>query len=397
MNKQSVIKRISHYESQVIQISNFIFDNPEIGDEEIKASKLISDFLKNNGFNVELGVAGLPTAFKASYFNKCDEKDEGVLSIGLLCEYDALEDFGHGCAHHIQGPSIIAAAASIKNIVKENPYKLYVFGTPGEETTAGKITMLNEGVFNCIDIALMVHGSDITCVDEKSLALSELEVEYHGRSAHAAISPDKGRSALDAVITTFNGVEYLREHISSDVRIHGIITNGGKVLNIVPEEAACQFGLRAETRGYLNSVIERFKKIVEGAALITETKYRINRMYDFDNKIPVYSLNNLVMDNAKLVGCPRVSPPRKKTGSTDFANVMHMIPGTCLRIAFVPEGTFSHSEDFLAAGKSDNAHKAIVYSAKTIAATCFDLITDSNLAKEIKEEHRKKLADEEGE
>lgn len=379
--KKDLFEYINKISKDLINMSDFIFDNPEIGLKEFKSSETIINFLEKYGFTVEKGIGGFETAFKAIY-----ENGENGPSIGLLCEYDALENLGHACGHHMQGPSIVGAAIALKEVLKDKPYKIVVYGTPAEETIGGKLQMVKEGCFKDIDLALMMHGSPTTTTDVKSLALSNFTVKFHGTRAHAALAPEQGRSALDGIILLFQGIEFLREHIKDDTRIHYTITNGGGPANVVPKFAEAKFSLRSYDRVYLDSVIERFKKVVQGAALMTETTCEIEETKSLNNKIPVIKLNDILMENAKLVKAPRISPPREKTGSTDFGNLMYNLPGSCIRIAFVPEGTSSHSDEFLAAGKSEDAHKAVIYSAEILAGTAYDIIDNPNLLKEIQEE-----------
>jgi amidohydrolase len=381
--KKKLFSHIDFIETKLLEIGDFIFDNPEVGLEEFKSSKLLSECLTKNKFNVEMGIGGFETAFKAVY-----ESGTGGPSIGLLCEYDAIDGIGHACAHHMQGPAIIGAAISLKEVLKDKNFKIVVYGTPAEETLGGKIKMVKEGCFQDIDIALMMHGSPTTTTDIKSLAMSNFDVNFHGISAHAALAPESGRSALDGLLLLFQGIEFMREHIKEDTRIHYTITNAGGPANVVPKLAEAKFSLRSYDRKYLNTVIERFKKVVEGASLMTETSYEIVETKSLDNKIPVIKLNDILMENAKLVKAPNISSPREKTGSTDFGNVMYQIPGSCIRIAFVPEGTSSHSDEFLKAGKTKEAHNAIIFASKILAGTAYDIISDLGLLSQIQEEFK---------
>lgn len=288
----------------------------------------------------------------------------------------------------MQGPAIIGAAVALKELYKDKPYKLTVYGTPAEEGGGGKIKMINEGYIKELDVALMMHGGPATQVDVKSLAASSIKVIYHGKSAHAALRPEEGRSALDALLLTFQAVEFLREHVKEDTKMHYTIVDAGGPNNVVPKIAAGSFSLRSYNSSYLKSVIERFENIVKGASLMTGTTYEIIREKDLDSKVPVYSLNDIVMDNAKLINAPNIKPARERTGSSDFGNVMYILPGSCIRISFVDENASSHSQEFLDDGKTERGHQAIINAAKILAGTAFDLINDSNLLIEVKEEFK---------
>lgn len=379
--KNNIFNYIELNKQKLIQYSDFIFDNPEIGLKEYKSSELLISVLEKNNFKIEKNLSGYSTAFRAVF-----ENGENGPSIGLLCEYDALENIGHACAHHMQGPAIIGAALGIINIFKERPYKLVIYGTPAEETIGGKIKMLKDGYFKDIDVALMMHGSPTTTTDIKSLAMSNFNVVFHGLSSHAALAPETGRSALDGLLLLFQGIEFMREHIKEDTRIHYTISNAGGPANVVPKLAEAKFSIRSYNREYLDTVIKRFEKIVQGASLMTETTYEITETKRLNNKIPVLHLNNLLMENATLLKAPRITPPREKTGSSDFGNVMFTVPGSCIRVAFVPVGTSSHSDEFLNAGKDIEAHQAVVLGAKILAGTIYDLLINPSTLKNIKTE-----------
>lgn len=381
--KKQLFEVIELRQKELSALADKIFNKPELGLKEYFASGLLCDFLEQNGFEVERGIAGLDTAFRARW-----ERGTGGPSIGLLCEYDALEGLGHACAHHLQGPAILGAAMALKEVVTELPFKIVVYGTPAEETTGGKVAMLEKGFFQDIDVALMMHGGPSTTTDVRSLALSNFTVRFHGRGAHAALKPEAGRSALDSLILLFQGVEFLREHIPDDVRIHYVVSNGGGVPNVVPMLAEGKFSLRSYSRPVLDSVIERFKKIVQGASLMTETSFDIEENKALHSKVPVLKLNDVLMENARLLDAPQIRPPRQKTGSTDFGNVMYQLPGSCIRVAFVPEGTSSHSEEYVKAGMTPAAYSALAYGAKILAGSAYDLLLVPGLLAEVQEEFR---------
>lgn len=394
MLKEVMFRDIDGIRNEMTAMADDIFDHPEIGLEEFHAQKVLTDWLEKEGFVVERGVAGVETAFKAVY-----RHGEGGPNIGLLCEYDALPGIGHACGHHMQGPSILAAAKALKDAEIRKPYTITVYGTPAEESVSGKIRMIQNGcTFEELDVALMMHGGPATQVDVKSLANSKYKVIFHGVSAHAAIKPEKGRSALDALILAFQGIEFLREHVNSDVKIHYTVVNcGGTPANVVPAYAEASVYVRSYNRAYLDTVCKRFEKVLKGAAMMTETEVEIIEEKKVDNKIPVLTLNDLVMKQAEEIHAPQIAPAREKTGSTDFGNVMRRVPGTCARIAFVAPGAAAHSQEYIEAGKTEAAHDAVIYGAKILAGTALELIEDPELLKQAKEEFRKNLAKENSE
>ena len=388
--KEQLFRAIDNKKETLWEMADFIFDHPEYDGKEYQASKCLTDYLRDNGFSVEMGVGGYETAFRAVY-----ENGTGGPSIGILCEYDALVGLGHGCGHHMQGPGCLGAAAALKETLADKPYRLVVYGTPAEETRGAKASMIKNGCFHDIDAAFMMHGSPTTCTDVKCLADQSFRVKFYGKRAHAALAPEKGRSAFDALLVAFNGIEFLREHVPDDTRMHYTVSELPGPSNVVPAEAVGTFSLRSFSKKNLEGVVARFYDIIKGAALIAGVSYEVELIHDFYNKIPVLTLNRLLMDNAELAGAPRLSEPREKTGSTDFGNVMYEVPGSCIRVAFVPEGTSSHTQEFVDAGKSQDAHNCIIYGAKAIAGAAFDLIREPGLMAEVQaefEENRTRFA-----
>ena len=372
--KEKLYGLVEAQADRLLSMADQIFDNPEYDGEEFFASGLLEDYLEENGFAVERGLKDWPTAFRATW-----KQGEGGPRIGLLCEYDALRNLGHGCGHHMQGPCICGTAMALKNAGIDKPFELVVYGTPAEESLSAKVTMWENGCFRDIDVALMMHGGPDTCVDEKSLALSNYTITFHGKGAHAALAPDQGRSALDALLLCFNGVEFLREHVREDTRMHYTIAEYPGHCNVVPSKAVANISLRSYSREVLKDVCRRFEQIVQGAALMADVTCEIQREKDLDNKVPCYSLNEVIMKNAEACGAPGIGPVRKKTGSTDFGNVTNHMPGSCIRVQFVPTGTSSHSQAFVDAGKTEAGHNALLYGAKILSTTALDLIETDGL------------------
>ena len=378
MTKEHLYELIRQQQERLFAMADQIHDNPEYDGEEYMASALLEDYLEEHGFAVERGLGQWETAFRAVY-----RHGEGGPRIGLLCEYDALRGLGHGCGHHMQGPCICGTAVALKNAGFEEAFEIVVYGTPAEETRSAKVTMWENGYFRDIDVALMMHGGPDTCVDEKSLALSNYLVTFHGKGAHAALAPDQGKSALDALLLAFNGVEFLREHVRDDVRMHYTIKESPGPANVVPAKAIGEFSMRSYSREVLNNVCERFEKIIQGAALMADVTYSLEKEKSLDNKVPCFLLNDIIMHNANICNAPGIGPVRKKTGSTDFGNVTNHMPGCCIRVKFVPSGTSSHSQAFVDAGKTKDGHDAIVYGAQILAGTSFDLITTPGRIKDL--------------
>ena len=378
------LKKIDLYiqsrEEDLARLSDEIFDLAEISMKEHQSCQKIEAYLDKEGFRVEHGVGGLDTAFRAVY-----ETGTNGFSVGLIAEYDALP-MGHGCAHHLQAPAIIGAALAIKELCKDIPVKIVVYGTPAEEAIGGKVLMLENGCFQDIDIAVMTHGSNLTSAEFRCMALENFRVTFHGKPSHAAGSPEKGRSAFDAVLLSFQGIEFLREHVKDDTRMHYTVLNAGGPTNVVPAEATAEYTLRSYQTEYLKEVVSRFMKILDGAALMTDTTYTYERDPAYTSNITCPTLDLLLMKYAEIYGAKQVGKREGGSGSTDFGNVSYALPGACLNIAFCDPSGVAHSEDYLKAGKTKSAHEAISCSAKTIAATCVEIIQDSSLQQKILEE-----------
>jgi amidohydrolase len=378
MKRPEMNSVVEQLKTSLFKLSDFIHDHPEPGNQEHLAHEAITDFLAKNGFEVERELLGLPTAFRAT----CNILGGGP-KIGLMCEYDAI-DIGHGHGHNIQAPSVCGAAIALARC-SDVPATIVIYGTPAEETASSKVPMTKAGIFDELDIALMMQPGDCTMVDEKTLALNLINFFFEGKAAHAAAAPEKGISALDAVLMMFNGMEYLREHVRSDVRFHGIITDGGKAANLVPEKASAQFYVRANDRPHLDTVVERVYDVARGAALATGAKLTIQEVKAYDNKINIECLNRLLLENAREAGAKNFSP-QKKVASADFSSVTYRVPAACLRVAFIPQDTASHSMAWVDAAKSEAGYDAILVGAKALAGSCYQLISTPELLQEIKQE-----------
>lgn len=387
--EQKIAEYVEKIQEELWSVSDQIYDFAEIGLKEVKSAALLEAYLEEKGFAVERGVGGLDTAFRAVY-----EQGQGGPSFGFLAEYDALEVIGHGCGHHMQGPSVIGAALAVRNFFEqmgnERPFKLVVYGTPAEETCGGKTIMMENGCFQDIDVALMMHGGPDTCVDVKSMASREYTVRFHGKKSHAAMAPEEGRSALDAAVLAFHGIECLREHVREETKMHHTILDAGGPANVVPETASAQFVIRSYDTDYLETLVPRVMDIFQGACLMTGTTYEILQIDRFYGKIPCLKLNKLIMEEADHFGAPQLAAPREKTGSTDFGIILYNMPGSCIRVAFVPRGTAAHTQEFLDAGKAETAHEAIAYGAKILAGACVRMMEEPGLLKEIQEEFRQR-------
>ena len=385
MLDQVLLEKIHAYAPECQKMADEIFDRPEMGYEEHFASQLLTDWLKAHGWQVELGTGGLPTAFRACY--QCGQSGP---RIGLLCEYDALK-MGHACGHHMQGPLMLMVAQAIRERLTDENYTLVVYGTPAEEGPQGKKKMIDAGCFQDLDLALMTHAAPNTTVDIKSLAGGRFEVEYTGVAAHAALTPELTRSGMDALLLCFDGIRYLRGHVKEDVKFYtSILECQGTPNNQDDTVARGVISLRTYSQEDVEGLEKRLIKVIEGAALMTETEVRYKKVQQVAGKLPNLTLNHLIMRYAVELDAPQRLEYRTRTGSTDFAYVTQMMPGAVSRFAFVPEGSTSHSQIFLDFGKSKEAHDGMVMGAQILGMTVFELITNPDTFAMAQEEYRRR-------
>jgi aminobenzoyl-glutamate utilization protein B len=410
------------------KIALSIWDYAELGYKENKSSSLLQNTLKENGFTVEAGVAGIPTAFVATY-------GSGSPVIGILAEYDALpgisqdnsptkspianKSSGHACGHHLFGTGSVAAGIAVKKLLEAGKLKgtIKVFGCPAEEGGSGKVYMVRDGLFNTVDIALHWHAWDVNLVvNTSALANKSAKFRFYGIPSHAAVSPEKGRSALDAVEAMNNMVNMMREHVPQETRIHYVITSGGKAPNVVPEFAEVYYYVRHPDKGTVLSVFDRIAKAAEGAALGTETKMDfeiiggthdllINKTlatsmqtnlekvggvaYTADEIIFAKKLQTSFLGKSPSIENAGVITPLhidKDQGSTDVGDVSYAVPTVGLHTATWVPGTSAHSWQAVACGGTDIGIKGMIVAAKTLAYTAIDLFTNPALIKKAKEE-----------
>ena len=382
--KQLINEAINKLQDTFYDVSKYIGQNPELGHEEFKACKALTDVLKEQGFTVEIGTCDLPTAFTAVY----DSQKPGP-SIGFMAEYDALPDLGHACGHNLIGTMSIAAGIGLSKAVAETGGKVYVYGTPAEETRGGKVTMAEQGIFNHLDVAMMVHPYYCHQKSGRSLAMDAIQFEFFGKSAHAAAAPHEGINALDGVLQTFNSINALRQHVKPDVRIHGVITEGGKAANVVPDYAVAQFYVRASTRAYVDEVTEKVKACANGAALATGTKLKIsNYEFSYDDMQTNQTLSDVYTNNLISLGVSEqsITEDQGDHGSLDMGNVSQVVPAIHPYIQIWNDYFVCHTHEFREAALSEQGREAMILGAKTMALTGYDVLTNQTLLQKIKEE-----------
>lgn len=390
--REQIISYVDAQSSVYQQIALDIHAHPEVSNYEFFACERLSNQLKAEGFDVQVDVAGHRTGFSASY--KSAKKGPVIV---FLAEYDALAGIGHACGHNLFGSTSSLAAAALRQVIDQVGGEVRVYGTPGEEggeNGSAKGSFVREGFFRDVDAALCVHpGADKHYPSTPSLGCAPVDIEFWGKPAHAAGCPEKGINALDALILTYNGINALRQHVTSDVRIHGIITHGGDAPNIVPEYAAAKFYFRAATAPRLEEIYQKVQRIVDGAALMTSAKGRLapyqNRV---ENMVLTPGFDALYQKNLELLG-ETMSPPEEKSGmgSSDVGNVSQVIPTIQPSISITDVPTAGHSEAFKAAACSQKGLRSIALGAKALAFTALDLLESPQLLAAIKSEHAEAL------
>lgn len=436
-NKRSVIAEVDKIEKEMIDISDQIWANAELAFEEYESSRLLSDYAEQKGFRVERGVAGMSTAFVATY-------GSGKPVIGILGEFDALPGIsqkavphkealdengaGHGCGHNLFGTGSLGAAIAIKELMDQGKIQgtIKFFGTPAEEKYFGKIWMVEAGLWDDVDVNISWHPADVTEADvQSSLALVDFMVEFHGQAAHAAADPWNGRSASDALELYTAGINYYREHVKPTVRMHYHIQDGGQVVNVIPDYARVWVRVRDNTRAGVTPVYERVMAMAEGAAILANVDYKVSLISGIYETLVNRTGGEIMQQNLELLGPIAYSPeeiayskkiqeatgkpqvgldskisPLKETrsnpggGSTDVGDVSWNVANINLRTTIAPKDTPWHSWAVVACGGMSIGHKGMMQASKAMAMTMLDLFEDPKLVDKVKAEYKERKGDE---
>jgi len=437
--------------SRIIEISDRIWEFAEVGLQESKSSKLLADELEKHGFRVERGVAGMPTAFVATW-------GTGRPVIGVMGEYDALPGLsqkpmpkkepvvegapGQGCGHNIHGTSGMAGAIATRVAMESSGVRgtIKFFGCPAEETLVGKVFMVRDGVFNGLDAVLSHHPSSTNTAHlSSSNAMNSVKFHFHGIAAHAGGSPDQGRGALDAVELMNVGVNYLREHIVQEARIHYVIEDGGHEPNVIPPYGRSWYYVRAPEREQVDHIYQWILRIADGADLMAGTSHTVQFLTGCYNLLPNRVFSELIVKNMREIGSPtydkeelelaaefsKTIPPEQKKaalrrskrpgweklldvdmdtsipdpwgegdvsgGSTDVSDVGWQAPTVEFSTATTVLGSPGHSWQITAISKTSIGHKSLLFASKVIAATALDLLTKPDLLKKVQDEFKDRL------
>ena len=434
---KDILNSVEKHSSNLINISDKIWNLAETAFNEHESSKLLADYASENGFKVEMGVAGMPTAFVASYGN-------GEPVISVLGEFDALPGIsqetkpiksplldggaGHGCGHNLFGAGSLGAAIAIKELIESGKISGTVkfFGTPSEEKYFGKIWMVKEGLWDDVDVNISWHPAAQTAADvQSSLALVDFKIEWFGQAAHASMDPWNGRSASDALELYTTGVNYYREHVKPTVRMHYHIQDGGQVVNVVPDYSKLWMRVRDTKRSGMNPVYKRVVEMAQGAAILADVDVKVSLISGIYEVLvnrtggavmqknleilgPIEYTDNEITFAKKIqevtlkpqVGMDAEIRPLLDTrehpggGSTDVGDVSWNVANINLGVATAPVGTPWHSWAVVACGGMSIGHKGMLHASKAMAMTMSDLYLDNKLVKNVKKEYLERKGDE---
>ena len=371
--KPKVGEAIDRLAEGLEQLSHRIHANPELCFAEEQAHAWLTEFLETQGARVERGVGGLRTAFRATI-----PGSRPGPTIAILCEYDALPGIGHACGHNVIAAAGAGAGAGLARALGVLPFagQVQVVGTPAEEGGAGKVKLLEAGVFRGVDAAMMIHGRSGTRVWRPSLGIIKVKAEFFGKAAHASSWPWRGVNALNAVIQLFVAMDAMRQQLRPDARVHGVITNGGAQPNIIPEYTSAEFYLRAQDTAYCHELLRRFQACIEGAAGATGcTAKAIPDPIVHEPLKPNAAMAGLFARNLALIDFPE-DPEDAEAGygSTDCGNLSQALPTIHPYIRIAPDGVPGHSREFAEWARSPLARVGLLAGAKALAMTALDLL-----------------------
>jgi len=381
IDREQLDRSVDSVASQVVAVSQRIHDHPELRFEEHRAAGWLAESLEQAGIAVERGVGDLPTAFRARVGSGAGPR------IAILAEYDALPEIGHACGHNLIAGGALGAFLALAKQGKL-PGNVDLIGTPAEEGGGGKIRLLEAGVFQGVDAAMMFHPYDRDILAHPALASRWLTMKFAGTPAHAAAAPWDGNSALTACLETFRLIDSQRVHFRDGVRVHGYVTNGGQAVNIIPEHAACEFSVRAPFKAELERVAAIVERCARGAAMAcgVEVNLSIRQGYrEMKNNLAIARRFGAAL--AALGRPARETDPRVGSGSTDMGDLSQAIPSIHPYLAICDEGeTLCHQHAFAACAASERGFQTMLTAAKAMARTTLDLLEDPQLLDGVKAE-----------
>jgi amidohydrolase len=378
-------KEVEAIETDLFAVSEYLYKNPEIGFQEVKAVEYLSGFLEERGFQVEKGVGGLKTSFRARPIGQPLKRP----TFAFLAEYDALPAVGHGCGHNLIAAASLGAALALKKVLNLLEGGFAVVGTPAEEGGGGKILLAEGGIFSEMDAAMMFHPGRLNLPGEDMIGRVKFKAEFFGKSAHASVSPDKGVNALDAIVAAYNNISMLRQQIHSEARIHGIITHGGDAPNVIPEYTAGMFYVRAASRQYRDEVFQKVIRCIEAGALAAGATCKIEvGKPTFDPIRRNGPLEEAARANMTALRIP-IDADDGRRGSSDIGNLSQVLPALHPSLAIVDPEIPGHSQIFGEATMTARGRDALVKAAKLLAMTAYDFLTSPELRDRIRADFTK--------
>lgn len=381
--KDRILQTAKEIRDDIVALSDAIYANPELGNQEFESSKLHAALLEKYGFKVEKPYLGFPTGYRAEY-----RSAKPGPHVCYMAEYDALPGVGHGCGHNMLGATSVAAGILLSRLVDETGGWAVVLGTPAEETNGAKVEYAKRGVFRDLDAAIVCHPTSVEYYKSgASLAMETIEFEFFGKAAHAASEPEMGINALDAVIQTFNNVNALRQQTKTDARIHGIITQGGEACNVIPEHCVCRFYVRAAKKSYLKHLYEQVMNCGKAAAMATGCKLQMRPFeLGYDDLATNERLNRLFIDSLGELGVKEVADPGEASGSVDAGNVSYVCPTIHPYFPITKKNVAGHTREFAACTQTDYAKDRMMEAACAMALTGYHIITEPQTLAEIRRE-----------
>lgn len=378
--KKNVNKNVDYYMSLV----KSMYDNPEVGNEEFETMELLCNALCNLGFEVKKEFI-VPTGFIGEY-----SSPKTGPTIAFLCEYDALPEIGHGCGHNLIAGIGIASGTALKSVIDDIGGTVLIVGTPAEENFGGKVSMAEAGVFDKVDVALMLHPSTINSLGGKTQALNPIKFEFFGKNAHGC-TPQEGKSALDAAVLSYININLLRQFTKENTHIHGIFKNGGSAANVIPAYASLEYYFRGETMNYVQELSKKAMKCVEGACLATDTSFK-SSIYEcpYEDMLINYELTKLLKKKYEELGLKDIEDvDETPTGSTDMGSVSYKCPSLHGYIKIADSSVNGHSKEMAQATISLQGKAALINGAYALSSIAVDLICNDDLLKKVKDEFKK--------
>jgi amidohydrolase len=378
---EQILHAIDAAAEQLIDVSRQIHDTPELRFEERFAVQTLTQALAGFHIPAQQPVGGLETAFRAEFGGREGPK------VAILAEYDALPN-GHACGHNLIAGAALGAAVGLAAVRTQLPGQVVLLGTPGEEGGGGKVILIEQGAFTDVDAAMMFHPFDRTMLVNPALANQYLTLTFYGKNSHAAAAPWDGYSALSGVIQTFNLIDNARIHFRDGTRIHGIITEGGKAVNVIPQTAQAMFSVRAFKADYLAQVSERVIKCAEAAAIATGTRVEVNVRRGYKDMRDNLTLVRHFGEHLQALGVSvQERDPSAGFGSTDMGDVSHVVPAMHPYLAICDIGdTMCHQDAFVERAASQRGYQTMLHAAKAMALTTYELLTQPEFLAAVKAE-----------